>query len=89
MNDIQTIVDELLLEIVGKRKTIAASKHLVEDLGFDSLKMVELMVAVEDRFDIAIPVADASRIRTVGELYAAVERVRRDAADAAAVAVAG
>jgi acyl carrier protein len=75
MKEIKEVVDGLLLEIAGNRKTIAASKLLVEDLGFDSLKMIELMVAVEDRFDIAIPVADASRIRTVQELYSAVERI--------------
>ena len=75
MNEVMEVVDGLLLEIAGNRKTIAPSKNLVEDLGFDSLKMVELMVAIEDRFDIAIPVADASRIRTVEGLYAAVARV--------------
>jgi acyl carrier protein len=80
MNEIKDVVDGLLLQIAGSRKTIAPGKLLVEDLGFDSLKMVELMVAVEDRFDIAIPVADASRLRTVQELYSAVERVAADKA---------
>jgi acyl carrier protein len=75
MNEIKEVVDGLLLEIAGTRKTIAPSKMLVEDMGFDSLKMVELMIAIEDRFDIAIPLADANRIRTVQELYAAVDRV--------------
>lgn len=75
MNEIKEVVDGLLLEIAGTRKTIAPSKMLVEDMGFDSLKMVELMIAVEDRFDIAIPLADANRIRTVQELYDAVDRV--------------
>jgi acyl carrier protein len=84
MNEIKEVVDGLLLKIAGDRKTIAPSKLLVEDLGFDSLKMVDLMVSVEDRFDIAIPVADASRIRTVQELYDAVERVARRSAQAEA-----
>ena len=77
MEEIQTLVNELLLKIGGPRKTIAPSKHLVEDLGFDSLKMVELMMEIEERFDIAIPVADATRIQTVADLYQAVARVER------------
>ncbi|UXY17132.1 acyl carrier protein [Chitiniphilus purpureus] len=72
---IQTLVNQLLVEISGTRKTIAPTKHLVEDLGFDSLKMVDLMMAIEERFDVAIPVADATRIRTVSDLYQAIARV--------------
>ncbi|MBV1774971.1 acyl carrier protein [Burkholderiaceae bacterium DAT-1] len=78
MEAVQNTVNELLTDIGGKRKTIAPGKLLVEDLGFDSLKMVELMLAIEDRFDVAIPVADATRIQTVADLYQAVSRLAAD-----------
>lgn len=74
MDDVTTLLKELLTEFTGGRKTISPGKHLVEDLGFDSLKMVEMMLALEDRLNVCIPVADAARIHTVGQLYAAVER---------------
>ena len=75
MENARTLIEQLLMVLTGGRKTIVPSKHLVDDLGFDSLKMVELMLAVEERLDVAIPIADASRIHTVADLYGAVERM--------------
>lgn len=86
MDDVRTLLNGLLAEFTGGRKTIAPGKHLVEDLGFDSLKMVEMMLALEDRLNVCIPVADAARIHTVGQLYAAVERVVQASAVAPVIA---
>ncbi len=41
---------------------------LVEDLGFDSLGMTELLVLAEDAFSLEIPVEDALKQRTLGEV---------------------
>lgn len=81
MNQIQTLVDELLVQISETRKTISPNKLLVEDLGFDSLKMMELMSTIEDHLDIAIPLAEATRIKTVADLYAAVANVVPEASE--------
>jgi acyl carrier protein len=65
-----------LIQLIGRvmeiKKTVAPSKLLVEDLGFDSIKMVELMASVEDEFDVIITVDEASRIKTVQHLLDAV-----------------
>ncbi|BAF59921.1 acyl carrier protein [Pelotomaculum thermopropionicum SI] len=39
----------------------------VDDLGADSLDIVELVMALEEEFDLEIPDEDAEKIRTVGE----------------------
>ncbi|MCK9256493.1 MAG: acyl carrier protein [Sulfurospirillaceae bacterium] len=39
----------------------------VEDLGADSLDVVELVMALEEKFDIEIPDSDAEKIITVGD----------------------
>jgi len=49
------------------RRALPASR-LVDDLGFDSIMMVELMSAVEDEFDLVITLDDATRIETVADL---------------------
>lgn len=54
---------------------IAPSMSLAADLGIDSLTMVKLVVAVEDRFGSIIPDEQWSRFVTVGELAAHVERL--------------
>jgi acyl carrier protein len=45
----------------------ADTSIIVDDLGSDSLDVVELVMEWEEEFDLAIPDADAERIRTVGD----------------------
>lgn len=45
----------------------------VDDLGADSLDMVELMMAFEEKFGVEIPEEDAEKIRTVGDVIAYME----------------
>ncbi len=65
-------------EILVKVKSVAAEKlavgeeqvtidaKFVEDLGADSLDQVELIMALEDEFELKIPEADAEKLTTVG-----------------------
>lgn len=46
---------------------IKMESSFIEDLGADSLDIVELVMALEEEFDIVIPDEDAEKIRTVGE----------------------
>lgn len=45
----------------------------VEDLGADSLDVVELVMALEEKFDLEIPDADAEKIVTVGDALKYIE----------------
>lgn len=47
--------------------TITMESSFIDDLGADSLDIVELIMAFEDTFDIEIPDADAEKISTVGD----------------------
>jgi len=65
-------------EIMGKVKEVVAEKlnvgedqvtteaKFVEDLGADSLDQVELIMALEDEFDLKIPEEEAEKLNTVG-----------------------
>ena len=65
-------------EILGKVKGVVAEKlnvgedqvtidaKFVEDLGADSLDQVELIMALEDEFDLKIPEEEAEKLSTVG-----------------------
>lgn len=66
-------------EILGKVKTVVAEKlnvgddqittdaKFVEDLGADSLDQVELIMALEDEFELKIPEEEAEQLSTVGK----------------------
>jgi acyl carrier protein len=57
------LVDELGLD----RDSISAEARFEEDLEVDSLGVVELLMAIEDNFDVKIPDEEAERIGTVGD----------------------
>ena len=46
---------------------------MLEDVGFDSMGLIELVGRLEDEFDVVIPVDSLYRIRTVGDVYVAAE----------------
>jgi len=61
-DDVRSIVAEQLS--VEESKVLEESKF-VEDLGADSLDVVELVMALEEKFDIEIPDEEAEKIITV------------------------
>jgi acyl carrier protein len=48
--------------------TIKLETNFVEDLKFDSLDIVELMMKMEDDFGVEIPEEDAEGLKTVGDV---------------------
>lgn len=59
----EIIIDRLDLE----EERICPEASFVEDLGADSLDIVELIMGIEEEFDIEIPDEDAEKLTTVGE----------------------
>ena len=53
---------------------IQPDKSFTDDLDIDSLSMVEIMVAAEERFGVTIPDEEVRGLTTVGEVAAYIER---------------
>lgn len=67
---VQTIVAEKLGAELDK---IELSAKFAEDLGADSLDIVELVMALEEEFEISIPDAEAEKILTIGDAVKYIE----------------
>lgn len=71
MSEVDSIferVREIIVEQLGvEEEEVTMKASFVEDLGADSLDIVELIMALEEEFDVQIPDEDAEKIRTVGE----------------------
>ncbi len=77
-SDVKTQVTDLIRrQLSAPFATLDDGTRFVEDLGADSLALVELTLAFEDAFDIDISDEDAERVRTVGEALRTVERCLR------------
>jgi acyl carrier protein len=75
MNDILSekdarIVEEILTrELAVQREQLTFEARLVDDLGADSLTLVEITMAIEDRFNLSTPDERWEKVRTVGDLF--------------------
>ena len=79
-------VAERIIEIVSEKmdkpkEEIAEEKSFVNDLGADSLDTVELMMDIEDEFDLSIPEEEAQKIVTIGDAIKYVEEHAGQKAD--------
>ena len=62
-------VKETIIEQIGVADTaVTMEASFIDDLGADSLDIVELIMALEEEFDMEIPDADAEKIVTVGDV---------------------
>jgi acyl carrier protein len=74
MNSIEERVTDIVVEQLGlERDKVQAESKFVEDLGADSLDTVELVMALEEEFEIEIPDEEAEKITTLREAIAYVE----------------
>jgi len=78
----------LAAELKRDVSKIRLEDGLRNDLGLDSLAMIELLFKIEETFDLEIPNEDLSQITTVGDVVAYVERRLGMAAAAPAPALA-
>jgi len=75
MTDKKEMVDRILKKVIQSGKKINPADYLVEDLGLSSLKLMEIMGYIEDELDVIIPVNKVINIKTVQDLYQAVENI--------------
>ena len=73
--DIQAGLAEILEEVAGVTPADATpEKSFTDDLDVDSLSMVEIATAVEDKFGVAIPDDELANIKTVGDAISFIEK---------------
>ena len=72
--DVGAKVKEIIAEQLNQDASgIDNSAHFVNDLGADSLDVVELVMAFEEAFDLEIPDEDAEKMQTVQDAISYVE----------------
>lgn len=74
MSSIEERVTDIVVEQLGlDRVKVTPSSKFVDDLGADSLDTVELVMALEEEFEIEIPDEEAEKIATLRDAISYVE----------------
>ncbi len=68
------IIDIIANQLGVDKDIVTPEANIVDDLGADSLDVVELVMALEEAFDMEIPDEDAEKIRTVKDIFAYLQK---------------
>ncbi|MDJ0786066.1 MAG: acyl carrier protein [Myxococcota bacterium] len=62
----QQVADIIVEQLGVSKEEVVPEASFIDDLGADSLDIVELVMAMEEAFDVEIPDEDAEKIQTIG-----------------------
>lgn len=68
-SDLETRIRAIVADQLGVDLTeVTPDASILDDLGADSLDVVELVMAIEEAFDIEVPDEEVERMRTIGDV---------------------
>jgi acyl carrier protein len=68
-------LQDLAAEILGiEPDQVQLDKSFAKDLAADSLDLVELIAAVEDKYDVELPEAELEQMKVIGDLWTFLEQ---------------
>ncbi len=67
MEDFERVKEVIVDQLGADENAVTMEASFIDDLGADSLDLVELIMGLETEFDVEIPDEDAEKIRTVGD----------------------
>ena len=71
LSELATIVNEVAGTPI---ENVQPDKSFIDDLDIDSLSMVEVVMACEDKFGVSIPDGEVKNLKTVGDAVAYIEK---------------
>ena len=75
----ERVIDIVSEQLGVNKEQVSRETSFVNDLGADSLDTVELVMELEEEFDINIPDEDAEKIQTVGQAIDYIEQSQANA----------
>lgn len=72
----EKMADIIVEQLSVDKEKVVAGASFVDDLGADSLDLVELIMAMEEEFDVEIPDEEAEKIATVQDAIDYVNKIQ-------------
>jgi acyl carrier protein len=76
VSDIRDVIFGTLRAMLPDGRQISDSTHITEDLGLDSVAMMDFVMEIEDKLDISVPLDKIAEVETLGDLIATVQRLK-------------
>jgi len=73
----EKMIDIIVEQLSVDKEKVVPNASFVDDLGADSLDQVELIMAMEEAFDVEIPDEEAEKIKTVQSAIDYVEKLQQ------------
>ncbi|HTK35810.1 MAG TPA: acyl carrier protein [Caulobacteraceae bacterium] len=74
--EVRSRISAALQEVVGRPVAVSDETDIVNDLGLDSLAVMNFVMALEDEYDISMPLDRMAEVQTVGDLVRTIEELR-------------
>ena len=74
----QRVIEIVCEHLAVSKENVSRNTSFIEDIGADSLDIVELVMELEEEFDIQIPDDQAEKIKTVGEAIDYIENATKN-----------
>ena len=74
--EVRSRISAALQEVVGRPVAVSDQTDIVNDLGLDSLAVMNFVMALEDEYDISMPLDRMAEVQTVGDLVRTIEELR-------------
>jgi acyl carrier protein len=74
--EVRSRISAALQEVVGRPVAVSDQTDIVNDLGLDSLAIMNFVMALEDEYDISMPLDRMAEVQTVGDLVRTIEELR-------------
>ena len=76
MDILEKVKDLIVDQLDVEKESITEASSITDDLGADSLDIVDLVMAIEDEFSVEIPEEEVENIKTVGDIVKYIDEKR-------------
>ncbi|WP_297488183.1 acyl carrier protein [Acidocella sp.] len=80
--DIREIIFSTLRTTLKRPVELSDQTHIMDDLGLDSVAVMDFVMDLEDRLDVSMPLDRIAEIETLGDLIATLRNLKADASAA-------
>ena len=78
-NEIRETIFATLRAALPQDRPLSDTTQIIEDLGLDSVAVMDFVMEIEDRLDVSVPLDKIAEIKTLGDLIATVQLLKQAA----------